>query len=83
MNASLEDVLSTIRSFIQRTRGAAARPISGDTRLLQDGHLDSFALAELIVDLEKALGISLPDGQLLPEDFETPKVLFERLTDLG
>jgi acyl carrier protein len=37
---------------------------------------------ELIAELEKQLGLQLPDGSLIPEDFETPQVLYDRLQEL-
>ena len=63
-------------------RGKSAAAIHANTALLRDGYLDSFALVELIAELEKQLNISLPDGSLIPEDFETPEVLFNRLQEL-
>jgi acyl carrier protein len=49
---------------------------------LRDGYLDSFALVELIADLEKHLNTPLEDGALIPEDFETPETLYNRLQEL-
>jgi acyl carrier protein len=82
MNVPMDQMLEVVRDFIRRKRGDSARSITADSKLLQDGLIDSFALVELIVDLEKELQISLPDGSLIPEDFETPKVLYDRLQDL-
>ena len=39
-------------------------------------------LRKCIAELEQRLSISLPDGSLIPEDFETPEVLFNRLQEL-
>lgn len=79
---SFEAVRSVISDFVARTRGTPETPIGGETRLLQEGLVDSFGLVELIVDLEGALGLDLPQGSLIPEDFETPMVLYARLTEL-
>lgn len=82
MDVLLDNVLNVVRNFITDKRGAAARPIDADTPLLRDGHIDSFGLVELIAELQSKLGVTIPDGALIPEDFETPRVLFERLRDI-
>jgi len=74
-------VLEIVSAFVAQKKGPG-RTIAWDTPLLQQGHLDSFALIELIGELEKSLNITLPDGALIPEDFETPRVLYDRLTDI-
>jgi acyl carrier protein len=82
MNISHQRVLQIIQQFVAHKQGAAARPIAMDALLLQDGHLDSFALVELIAELERDLPAVLPDGSLIPEDFESPQALCERLEQL-
>ncbi|MBI3837589.1 MAG: acyl carrier protein [Planctomycetia bacterium] len=82
MDVTLDATLAVVRSFAERKRGKAATSIQAGTALLRDGYLDSFALVELIAELEKRLELSLPDGALIPEDFETPQVLFDRLREL-
>jgi acyl carrier protein len=82
MDVPLEAILGVVRGFVETKRGKPAQAISAHTALLQDGYLDSFALVELIAELEKQLGIQLPDGSLIPEDFETPQVLYSRLQEL-
>jgi len=82
MDVPLDAILGVVRNFVQTKRGKAADAIGPGTALLRDGYLDSFALVELICELEKQLSISLPDGSLIPEDFETPNVLHDRLQEL-
>jgi acyl carrier protein len=82
MEVELDKVLTVVRDFIAHKQGAAARPIDADTPLLRDGHIDSFGLVELISELQSKLNVAIPDGSLIPEDFETPRVLFDRLRDL-
>ncbi len=81
MQVSPERVLDIVSVFVSQKKGPG-RQIAWDTPLLQQGHLDSFALIELIGELEKSLQITLPDGALIPEDFETPRVLCDRLIDI-
>ena len=82
MNVSHQRVLEIIRQFVEHKKGSAAAAIVANTPLLRDGYLDSFALVELIVELERQLPATLPDGSLIPEDFETPQTLCERLEQL-
>ncbi len=82
MDVEFDKVLTVVRDFIAHKQGAAARPIDAETPLLRDGHVDSFGLVELISELQSKLNIEIPDGSLIPEDFETPRVLFERLRDI-
>jgi acyl carrier protein len=82
MECELGRIVEIVAGFVGRTRGVPASSVSPDTHLLQEGLLDSFALVELIADLEQSLGVSLEEGALLPEDFDTPKTLFERLQQI-
>ena len=82
MDVELDKVLTVVRRFIAHKQSAAARAIDADTPLLGEGHIDSFGLVELIGELQSKLNLEIPDGSLIPEDFETPRVLFERLRDL-
>jgi len=84
MDVSQDLMMRVVREFVERKRGKPALSIGLNTALLRDGYLDSFALVELIVELEKQLGVDLPAGSLIPEDFETPQpqVLYDRLQEL-
>ena len=82
MECTLPQIVDVVASFVARTRDLPGDTVQPATRLLQEGLLDSFSLVELIADLESALGASLPEGALLPEDFESPQVLCDRLRQL-
>lgn len=79
---SMGDVLAIVSEFSRTSRGTDPSSISPDTRLLQQGYLDSFGLVELIGLLEGRLGVDLL-GQLIPEDFETVRTLYARLEEIG
>jgi acyl carrier protein len=81
MSLTQESVTNVVGDFVRQKCGLNAN-VGPKTALLRDGLLDSFALIELIGALEQKLGISLPDGALIPEDFETPTVLYNRLMEL-
>jgi acyl carrier protein len=81
MSLTQESVTKVVADFVRQKCGMS-QTIEPNTALLRNGLLDSFALIELIGELEQKLGISLPDGALIPEDFETPAVLYNRLLEL-
>jgi acyl carrier protein len=81
MSVSQEAVIEVVQQFVEHKKGKSPA-IQPTTALLRDGLLDSFALIELIGELEQKLSLSLPDGSLIPEDFETPEVLYNRLMEL-
>jgi acyl carrier protein len=75
-------VADIVGRFLSRTRGISADAVQPTTALLREGLLDSFSLVELMLDLEQALGVTLQEGTLLPEDFDTPQALCERIRQL-
>jgi acyl carrier protein len=79
---TLEAVIKVVSEFVARTRGPPKQPISADTKLFQEGLIDSFGLFELRSDVEAALGESVPEGELMPDDFESPRALWDRLEAL-
>ncbi len=42
-----------------------------DASLFDDGYLDSFALPEVVSELEREFGIQIPDGDMNPRKFES------------
>ena len=42
-----------------------------DDSLFDSGYLDSFALPDLVAELEKEFGITIPDSDLNPRKFES------------
>lgn len=80
-NVTLDRVVAIVADFV-KGRGKKAGTIQADSRLLSDGFVDSFSLVELIAALESTLGVTLADGTLIPEDFETPRVLHGRLEEV-
>lgn len=61
-----------------RRRGAGAakrvrsgRAPAGRRILFESGYLDSFALPDLVTELEKQFGIRIPDSDLNPRKFES------------
>jgi acyl carrier protein len=48
-------------------------PVPADhaASLFSDGVIDSFALMDLMSNLEESLGVKVPDSELMPSRFET------------
>ncbi len=44
---------------------------AADESLFESGYLDSFALPDLVTELETLFGISIPDSDLNPRKFES------------
>jgi acyl carrier protein len=42
-----------------------------DDSLFDSGYIDSFALPDLVAELEKEFGITIPDSDLNPRKFES------------
>ncbi len=82
MMLTLDSVVAAVAERVGRSRGKLKEPIGPDTKLFQDGLIDSFGLVELQADLEKKSGEAIPEGELTPDDFESPRVLFGRLKDI-
>ncbi len=79
---TLEAVVGAVAEQVVRQRGKVKEPIGPDTKLFQDGLIDSFGLVELQTHLERLAGKALPEGELMPDDFESPRVLHARLKEL-
>jgi acyl carrier protein len=79
---TLEAVVAAIVDQVGKSRGKSKQPIGPDTKMFQEGLIDSFGLVELQAHLEKISGKALPEGGLMPDDFESPRVLHARLKEL-
>ncbi len=83
MNIALESVVQVVDRHVARARGRKLGSIDADTPLFQQGLIDSFGLAELLIELEKLAGEPIPEGALVPDDFESPRVLHHRLQEVS
>lgn len=57
--------------------------IDGETLLMDDGILDSLGLAELIVSLEEAFQVNIPEELIREENFQTIGSIEEMIKALG
>jgi acyl carrier protein len=51
--------------------GGGPEVLEPDDELISSGLLDSMALLRLIVFIEEQFGLSVEDGELMPENFQT------------
>lgn len=61
-----ERILAIVRKVSQKT--AVPEP---DESLFDTGFLDSFALPDMVSELEREFGIKIPDSDLNPRKFES------------
>ena len=59
-----------ITDIVLRISGKAAAPAT-DESLFDSGFLDSFALTDMVNELEKEFEIKIPDSDLNPRRFES------------
>jgi len=64
-----QPIMEYISSVVAETGGG---PVTRDTPLLDAGVLDSINLVRLVQFLEERFGISIPDGDMGAELFESP-----------
>ena len=61
-----QKIVSALRAVTKNDKAPAA-----DESLFDSGYLDSFALPDLVAELEKEFGIKIPDSDLNPRKFES------------
>ena len=61
-----ERILAIVRKVSNNTA-----PPDPDESLFDSGFLDSFALPDMVTELEREFGIKIPDSDLNPRKFET------------
>ena len=59
-----------ITEIVKQISGKATAPAM-DESLFDSGYLDSFALTDMVAELEKAFSISIPDSDLNPRRFDS------------
>jgi acyl carrier protein len=70
----MTDTEATIVAFIGELNGDGV-PVAPDTPIMESGLLDSMGLVRLIQFVDERFGVSIPDGDVTPELFESPRHL--------
>jgi acyl carrier protein len=66
MTERQQQILSLINKVCKKTDSPAV-----DESLFESGYLDSFALPDLVAELEQAFSIQIPDSDLNPRKFDS------------
>jgi acyl carrier protein len=71
--------VQTIERFIldDLLQGGSCKALGLDEPLISSGVLDSLAMLKLIGFLEQELGLTIGDGEVVPENFETLRCILE------
>jgi acyl carrier protein len=59
-----------ITDIVRKVSNKNAAPDPGES-LFDSGYLDSFALTDMVADLEREFGIKIPDSDLNPRRFDS------------
>jgi acyl carrier protein len=62
--------LEKITEIVKRVSKKPAAP-DPEESLFDSGYLDSFALTDMVTELEQAFGLTIPDADLSPRKFES------------
>lgn len=84
MNGNREVQARALIDFIvQEITRQPELTLDEDTPLISSGLIDSFALVELVVALERVTARRIPAGRLDPSDFETVRRMLEAADRVG
>ena len=59
-----------IVEIVKRVSGKKVAP-GAEESLFESGYLDSFALTDMVAELEKEFGLTIPDSDLNPRKFDS------------
>ncbi len=79
-NAQLESMIRYVKMEVLRKPNA---DIGADTPLVSSGMIDSFALIETLVELERITKLRIPAAMVAPTDMDTVRKMFEVAARLG
>ena len=64
-----------ILEIIRRLSEAQPEAVPAEQALFATGILDSFALPDLVAELEKEFAVQIPDSDLLPSNFSSIRAI--------
>jgi acyl carrier protein len=71
------------RTCLTIQRVLALPVVEPATPLVSSGVLDSLSLVNLVLELQRVFGVSIPDDCMVPEQFETPVAIARMCADLS
>lgn len=72
-DAPVSGIMEWIRKTVEPRLGSVE--IHPETRLLENGMLDSLQLMDLVFHMEEVYGVPVPLENLTPENFATPMTI--------
>lgn len=79
-NAEVEALIRYVKEKVLHKPGA---DIGVDTPLVSSGMVDSFALVEMLVELERITKLRIPALKVAPADMDTVRKMFETAARVG
>ena len=73
MNIDTSCTVERVTAAVRQT--LALDDLHESTELIESELLDSISVANLILELEQVLDISIPESEVTPENFETPSTI--------
>jgi len=72
----MSSITEMIAEFVTtESKQLGIEAVEPDTALLELGILDSLSMVNLLSFLESNLGVRVPEEQMLPENFATPRAI--------
>ena len=78
MNPRQQQILELVKKVSKKTESPGM-----DESLFESGFLDSFALPDLVAELESAFSVSIPDSDLNPRKFDSIERIESYLEERG
>ena len=82
MTEGAKEIIEYIAQEVLRRPEMAAR-IELDTPLVSSGLIDSFALVDILLELEQVTKRRIPAGKVQPKDMDTVELMFETAQRVG
>jgi acyl carrier protein len=79
-NADVETMVHYVKEKVLRNPSVAIDP---DTPLVSSGLVDSFALIETLIELERVTKLRIPAAKVAPADMDTIRKMFDTAARLG
>jgi acyl carrier protein len=78
----MNDVIQKLGAIVQRISQSKTMP-EPEESLFDSGYLDSFALTDMVAEIESEFGIQIPDSDLNPRRFDSLERIAEYLNSRG
>lgn len=77
-----EHMQEKLAGIVRRISGKESNPDPGES-LFDGGYLDSFALVDMVAEMEREFAIKVPDADLNPRRFDSLNRIAEYLDSRG